>query len=119
MLGPRNSDPASASPTPRDPDYPTSGESRHTGAGGVQQRQLEQPQQATSAQRPSRRASTRRDARVEEDDADGDQERIGPYLIHEEIGRGSFATVFRGVRYVSHQACRLSLTGPASKGASH
>ncbi|KWU43996.1 kinase-like protein, partial [Rhodotorula sp. JG-1b] len=31
-----------------------------------------------------------------------DEERIGPYLIREEIGRGSFATVFRGVRYDTH-----------------
>jgi len=30
-----------------------------------------------------------------------DEDRIGPYLIGEEIGRGSFATVFRGARYVS------------------
>jgi serine/threonine-protein kinase ULK/ATG1 len=32
---------------------------------------------------------------------DDDEDRIGPYLIGEEIGRGSFATVFRGERYVS------------------
>lgn len=32
---------------------------------------------------------------VDEDD------RIGPYLIGEEIGRGSFATVFKGARHVS------------------
>lgn len=29
-----------------------------------------------------------------------DEDRIGPYLIGEEIGRGSFATVYRGERYV-------------------
>lgn len=29
-----------------------------------------------------------------------DEDRIGPYLIGEEIGRGSFATVFKGERYV-------------------
>lgn len=33
--------------------------------------------------------------------ADEDEDRIGPYLIGEEIGRGSFATVFKGTRYVS------------------
>ncbi|SGY13789.1 BQ5605_C010g05977 [Microbotryum silenes-dioicae] len=30
---------------------------------------------------------------------DDDDDRIGPYLIGEEIGRGSFATVFKGERY--------------------
>jgi serine/threonine-protein kinase ULK/ATG1 len=29
-----------------------------------------------------------------------DEDRIGPYLIGEEIGRGSFATVYKGERYV-------------------
>ncbi|GAA5971085.1 hypothetical protein JCM11641_004139 [Rhodosporidiobolus odoratus] len=33
--------------------------------------------------------------------AQDDEDRIGPYLIAEEIGRGSFATVYRGERYVS------------------
>ncbi|GAA5917925.1 hypothetical protein JCM6882_006505 [Rhodosporidiobolus microsporus] len=31
--------------------------------------------------------------------AQDDEDRIGPYLIGEEIGRGSFATVYRGERY--------------------
>lgn len=29
-----------------------------------------------------------------------EEDRIGPYLIGEEIGRGSFATVFKGSRHV-------------------
>lgn len=40
-----------------------------------------------------------------------DEDRIGPYLIGEEIGRGSFATVFRGAHYVSWPAA-LSLSLP-------
>lgn len=32
--------------------------------------------------------------------AQDDEDRIGPYLIDEEIGRGSFATVYRGERFV-------------------
>ncbi|BGP25284.1 Serine/threonine-protein kinase [Rhodotorula toruloides] len=42
----------------------------------------------------ARRHATRRDA--------DDQDRIGPYLIEEEIGRGSFATVYRGERQDTH-----------------
>jgi hypothetical protein len=33
--------------------------------------------------------------------ATGMPERVGPYSIREEIGRGSFATVFRGEKVVS------------------
>ncbi|KAL7342541.1 Serine/threonine-protein kinase ATG1 [Rhodotorula toruloides] len=42
----------------------------------------------------ARRHATRRDA--------DDEDRIGPYLIAEEIGRGSFATVYRGERQDTH-----------------
>jgi len=33
---------------------------------------------------------------------DEDEDRIGPYAIRDEIGRGSFATVFKGKRLVSN-----------------
>lgn len=36
-----------------------------------------------------------------DEDEDEEEDRIGPYLIGEEIGRGSFATVFKGRKIVS------------------
>lgn len=33
-------------------------------------------------------------------EATDEEDRIGPYLIRDEVGRGSFATVFRGERCV-------------------
>ncbi|GAA6042868.1 hypothetical protein JCM8097_007200 [Rhodosporidiobolus ruineniae] len=38
---------------------------------------------------------------------DDDQDRIGPYLIGDEIGRGSFATVYRGERFDTHGAVAI------------
>lgn len=43
-----------------------------------------------------------------------EEDRIGPYLIGEEIGRGSFATVFKGARYV-----RPFLTPPRTPPLPH
>ncbi|GAA6003097.1 hypothetical protein JCM10207_001987 [Rhodosporidiobolus poonsookiae] len=36
-----------------------------------------------------------------------DEDRIGPYIIGEEIGRGSFATVYRGERYDTRSAVAI------------
>ncbi|GAA5987795.1 hypothetical protein JCM10908_007219 [Rhodotorula pacifica] len=89
MPTPRTSDPAhahaAATPPAAAVDYPTSGEPSSNARTSTQ-----------SSRPASRRTSTRRQ------DVDEDEERIGPYLIKEEIGRGSFATVFRGVRYDTH-----------------
>lgn len=52
---------------------------------------------ATPTAGTSRRTSSTRQLHDDEED------RIGPYLIGEEIGRGSFATVYRGERHVSNR----------------
>ncbi|SCV69825.1 BQ2448_1219 [Microbotryum intermedium] len=56
-----------------------------------------------STQRPNAGSSSRRRQSAarqqQQHQHDDDDDRIGPYLIGEEIGRGSFATVFKGERY--------------------
>ncbi|GAA5925870.1 hypothetical protein JCM10213_007309 [Rhodosporidiobolus nylandii] len=47
-----------------------------------------------------------------------DEDRIGPYLIGDEIGRGSFATVYQGERHVSRPSCSRSRTKPAAHALS-
>lgn len=54
----------------------------------------------------ARSAGVKASSRVNNNTNDDDEDRIGPYLIGEEIGRGSFATVFKGARHVSF--CSLS-----------
>lgn len=44
----------------------------------------------------------------EERDAEEGEDRIGPYRIGEEVGRGSFATVFKGARFVRSSSSTLS-----------
>ncbi|GAA5873370.1 hypothetical protein JCM3774_000761 [Rhodotorula dairenensis] len=90
MPVPGISDPAHAHAAPhpaRAVDSPTSGERTADSNAAAT---------ASAARAVARRTPARRL------DADPDEERIGPYLIKEEIGRGSFATVFRGVRYDTH-----------------
>lgn len=62
------------------------------------------PVQASGAATTDRRSTTARGdkGRETERDAGGEEgeDRIGPYVIGEEVGRGSFATVFKGARYV-------------------
>ena len=77
---------APAAPAPGHGDYPTSAH----------------PDSSSNA-RHAQRTTAQRNATRRQDAPPEDEERIGPYLIKEEIGRGSFATVFRGVRYVSHR----------------
>lgn len=67
----------------RDRQRETESNQPRSGAGG-----------ATAVASSRKSTSTRRSQDDEED-------RIGPYLIGEEIGRGSFATVYRGERHVS------------------
>jgi serine/threonine protein kinase len=51
----------------------------------------------------------RREGSGREDKGHGHKERIGNYILGQEIGRGSFATVYKGYRSVSRRVFLVSL----------
>ncbi|GAA5851452.1 hypothetical protein JCM8547_001099 [Rhodosporidiobolus lusitaniae] len=61
----------------------------------------------SSAQQGGGGAAARGGSSARRGHAQDDEDRIGPYLIGEEIGRGSFATVYRGERYDTHAAVAI------------
>ena len=73
-------------------------ERRRDGGKGELQGNLQSDKATTSGGTGERRSTSGREGKRREGEAEED--RIGPYIIGEEVGRGSFATVFKGARYV-------------------